>query len=264
MEGIHMYQLPEYYDWTSDGLDGDVAYYADLAMETGGPVLELGCGTGRCTLGIARHGIEAVGVDLEMQMLKKAEEKAEALDLTHLCKWIQGDMKEFRLERRFPLIIIPYRSFLHLMNTREQLAALGCIRQHLEEGGRFAMNVFVPHVEELVESEDRLLHRGTFTVPGSGDIVEVSDRTRYNHFYQTAEVIRYYERFHPEGRLVERIRTTFSLRYVYPVELNHLLRLAGFEITHRFGGFRREPFGPYSTELVIEAKKRGITGEETI
>lgn len=261
MEGIHMYQLPDYYDWTSDGLDGDVAYYADLAMDTGGPVLELGCGTGRCALGIARHGVEVVGVDQEIRMLDKAKEKAEAWGLSPLCKWVQGDMKDFRLDGHFPLIIIPYRSFLHLMNPREQLAALGCIRRHLQDGGRFAMNVFVPQLEQMMENQECLQHRGTFAIPGTGELVEVSDQTRYNHFYQTADVTRYYERFQAEGKSVERIRTTFSLRYVYPTELMHLLRLAGLEVTHRFGGFRREVFGPHSTELVVEARKTVKTGE---
>ncbi|MDR6227617.1 class I SAM-dependent methyltransferase [Desmospora profundinema] len=251
-----MYRFPDYYDWTSNGLDGDVAYYADLAINTGGPVLELGCGTGRCTLGIARHGVEVVGLDREVRMLDRAKEKAMAWGLVDRCEWIEGDMKEFNLERRFPLVIIPYRSFLHLMNAREQLAALGCIREHLEEEGRLALNVFVPHVEWMVEKEDCILHRGTFSIPGTGEVVEVSDRTRYDHFHQRADVARYYERFDPDGTTIERLRTTFSLRYVYPSELMHLLQLAGLEVTQRYGGFRREPFGPHSTELIVEARMR--------
>jgi ubiquinone/menaquinone biosynthesis C-methylase UbiE len=252
----NMYHLPNYYDWTSEGLDGDVSYYADLAMTTGGPVLELGCGTGRCLLGIARHGVEGVGLDREVRMLDRAKEKATAWGLSDSCEWVEGDMSDFDLGCRFPLIIIPYRSFLHLMNVQAQMAALGQIRKHLKEDGILALNVFVPHVEWMVEKEDLLLHRGTFPIPGTAEIVEVSDRTRYDHFQQRADVTRYYERFSPDGIALERLRTTFSLRYVYPSELIHLLSRAGFKVIQRYGGFRREPFGPHSTELIVEAKKQ--------
>ncbi|WP_229736083.1 class I SAM-dependent methyltransferase [Kroppenstedtia guangzhouensis] len=251
----HMYRWPDYYDWTSEGLDGDVTYYADLAMKAKGPVLELGCGTGRCTLGMARHGVEVVGVDKQPEMLAVAEKKAEAMGLSDRCRWVCEDMTALKLERRFSLVIIPYRSFLHLLHVRDQVATLQTIRHHLEDGGCLAFNVFVPDITQLAEEEKKLVHRGVFGIPGTGQTVEVYDYTEFDHFRQQAAVIRYYERFEAGGRLLERLRTRFSMRYVFPTELFHLLRLTGFEVVRRYGGFRKEPFGPESTELVIEAIK---------
>lgn len=72
---FHTYDWPDYYDWTSTGLDHDITYYTELAKQQGGPVLELGCGTGRCTLAIAREGIPVVGLDLSEPMLKRAEKR---------------------------------------------------------------------------------------------------------------------------------------------------------------------------------------------
>lgn len=252
-----MYRWPDYYDWTSEGLDGDVAYYAHLSMESGGPVLELGCGTGRCTLGIARHGMEVVGVDLQPEMIRMAEKKAKAMGLSDRCQWVCGDMRELELKREFPLVLIPYRSFLHLLRVKDQMATLRKVKEHLTEGGILAFNVFVPDLSQMAEEEERYVHRGHFPVPGTKETIEVFDYTEYEHFYQRANVTRYYERFAPDGVSLERLRTRFSIRYVFPTELFHLLNLAGFEVVHCFGGFRREPFGPESGELVVEARSQG-------
>lgn len=253
----HMYRWPDYYDWTSEGLDGDLSYYADLAMKVGGPVLELGCGTGRCTLGIARHGLDVVGIDRESIMLQQAARKAEAMGLAHSCRWIQGDMSQFELEEQYPLVVIPYRSFLHLMTPREQLDTLSCIHRHLKDDGILAFNIFVPHVRHMTEEDGKYLYRGSFPIPGTGSRVEVYDGLQFDHFNQHAFVIRYYERFDSQGRTEERLRTRFSLRYIYPAEVDLLLRSSGFEVCNRYGGFQREPFGPDSDELIIEARKAG-------
>ncbi|GGE27075.1 type 12 methyltransferase [Marinithermofilum abyssi] len=250
-----MYQWPDYYDWTSDGVEGDVEYYTELAVKSGGPVLELGCGTGRCSLAIARQGISVVGMDNEPAMLARAQAKSEALGLRDLCHWVEGDMSRLDLGERFPLIIIPYRSFLHLLTVKEQVSLLNAVRRHLPDDGMFAFNVFVPHISEMHDIDDRVVHRGTFPIPGDQGCIEVFDHTRFRHFLQQADITRYYERFDGKGASVERLRTAFRIRYVFPVELNHLLRLTGFEIVNRYGNFGKEPFHEHSTELIIEAKK---------
>ncbi|SFS99965.1 class I SAM-dependent methyltransferase [Marininema halotolerans] len=250
-----MYQFPEYYDWTSDGLHGDENYYRSLAQACQGPVLELGSGTGRITLSIAQLGIKITGVDSEPLMVQAARKKGENVGLSDQCQWIEENMTTFELGEKFPLIIIPYRSFLHLTTERDQRAALDRIHQHLTDEGLLAFNIFVPHPEQLVEEDERFVSRGSYPIPGSKDIVEVTDFTRFSHFFQRGDIWRYYERLDETGRSLERIRTNFSLRYIYPVELGYLLHTAGFEITARWGGFQHEPFGPRSQELVVEARK---------
>jgi ubiquinone/menaquinone biosynthesis C-methylase UbiE len=252
---VSAYSLPEYYDWISTGLDGDIAYYVGLAQKSGGPVLELGCGTGRCSLAIARTGIEVTGLDLSPEMLHRARKKAAEMGVSDRIRWVEGNMSHFDLGKRFRLIIIPYRSFLHLMTVREQLAALAAIRRHLEEDGLFAFNIFVPKVSDLAAQDRRMAYRGTFPVPGTDHLVEVHDWTEFDHFLQRARVIRYLERFDGEGRSLERLRTVFWFRYVYPTELFHLLRVAGFQVVNRYGDFKGRPFDRQSSELVVEAKK---------
>lgn len=253
---FYTYDLPDYYDWTSTGLDHDITYYTELAKQQGGPVLELGCGTGRCTLAIAREGIPVVGLDLSEPMLKRAEKKAKEMNLDGKIEWVHGNMADFRLDRKFPLIIIPYRSFLHLLTVRDQVNALKCIRHHLTDDGILAFNVFVPFIKHLYEMDNQYAYRGTFPVPGTEETVELYDFTEFDHFSQLAHVIRYFEHYSPSGRLKERIRTTFRLRYIYPSELNHLLTFCGFKVIRRYGNFRYQPFDNRSRELIIEAVKR--------
>src|SRR5215218_8149650 len=80
------------------------AFYRDLARKTGGPILELACGTGRLTIPLARDGHEVVGLDASRTMLRAARAKAEAEDLD--IAFVQADMRSFDLGQRFPLIIL--------------------------------------------------------------------------------------------------------------------------------------------------------------
>lgn len=123
----------------------DTPFYLALAREAaahGRAVLELACGTGRVTLPIAREGIEIVGLDNAAAMLAVARRKAAAEDLD--VTWVEADMRDFDLGRSFGLIIIPYRSFLHLLTDAGQAACLAAGYRHLMPGGRFALNFFAP------------------------------------------------------------------------------------------------------------------------
>jgi ubiquinone/menaquinone biosynthesis C-methylase UbiE len=125
----------------------DTPFYLALAREAaarGQAVLELACGTGRVTLPIAREGIEVVGLDNAAAMLDVARRKAAAEDLD--VTWVEADMRDFDLGRRFGLVIIPYRSFLHLLTDADQAACLDAVYRHLLPGGRFATNFFAPPV----------------------------------------------------------------------------------------------------------------------
>lgn len=255
MKTNSMYDWPDYYDWTSEGLDEDTTYYLDLARRTGGPVLELGCGTGRISLAIAREGIEVVGVDLSSQMLAYAQKKASALGLDPYVQWVEQDMIQLELHRKFPLVIIPYRSFLHVLHVPEQIRTLQRIYHHLTDEGMFAFNVFVPKPSDLTEMEGTYHFRGVFPIPGTTEEVEVYDTTEFNHFHQLVVVNRYYERFSKTGRSLDRIKTELKFRYIYPTELAHLLALCKFQIQKQYGSFTREPFYSESKELIIEASK---------
>lgn len=254
MASFH-YDWPEYYDIVSSGLDHDVEFYTELIRETKGPVLELGCGTGRVTLPAARTGKKIIGLDSSSAMLDKAVWKAKMARAEENLLFIEGDMRCFQLEERFSLVIIPYRSFQHLLSIKDQIAALKHIYQHLIPKGILAFNIFVPNVKQFQEEDEKSTARGIYEIPGSEDRLIVWDYTRFDHFQQIGEIIRQYDRVDVKGEVVQKIVAPIHLRYTYPVELHHLLKLAGFTILHQYGDFSGTAFGPESKELVIVARK---------
>src|SRR6187551_3241538 len=133
------------------GSSSDAAFYRELARESGGPVVEVGCGTGRVLLPIAALGIPCVGVDPSPAMLAvlRAKNPPPTVEL------VEGRMQTFELGgRRFPLVTAPFRVFQHLLDVEAQLAALANVRRHLAPGGAFALDVFDPKLAVLAAPDD--------------------------------------------------------------------------------------------------------------
>lgn len=255
MAANNMYSWAEYYDLTQSGLSGDIPFFLEMARQADGEILDLACGTGRISIPLAEAGHQVTGLDLSTEMLARAEQKAKERGVLDRLAFLQGDMRKFELRKKFPLIMIPFRSFLHLLHIHEQMKALSCIRQHLSPGGKFVMNVFVPAISHLYEESERMSLRGTYPLE-SGDEIAMWDYTRYDHFQQLCEVTRTYERTNNEGLVTEKVVGRFTLRYIFPAELHHLLRLNGFKVVQRYGSFNKDPFDQKSTELVIVAEAR--------
>lgn len=247
--------MPEYdrtdaglYDSYSTGLDGDEAFYVEEAKKADGPVLEIACGTGRIMIPIAESGVSIVGLDRAPAMLEVARRKIAALpdETRRRMQIVEGDMRTFSLERRFPLAIIPYRAFLHLMTADDQRRALTRIREHLTDGGRLVFNVFDPSIELIAAymrpPRGTLNHLGSFTHPETGRRVMVSDTRRYDPLEQTLEEHRFFEEVDEEGRVLSKTVTPLYLRYVYRFEMQHLLERCGYEVEALYGDFGRGPF----------------------
>jgi ubiquinone/menaquinone biosynthesis C-methylase UbiE len=219
---------------------GDAAFYRALAQETGGPVLELACGTGRVLLPIAALGIPCVGLDASPAMLAALRAKNPPANL----ELVEGRMESFDLgARRFPLITCPFRAFQHLLDMPAQLAALANVRKHLSPGGAFAFDVFDPKLSFLVASGDAERLDATFTRDG----VETRRfaRARTDLARQTLDVTFRFEPAQIAGN------TTVRLRWFYRYELEHLLARAGFTDVTIYGGYDRRPWRPEGETVVV-------------
>ncbi|RNB92246.1 class I SAM-dependent methyltransferase [Brevibacillus fluminis] len=249
----NMYSWADYYDLTQRGVPGDVPFYVETARKYGGDVLDLACGTGRVSIPLAEAGLEVTGMDLSSEMLTRAQVKAQEAGFSEQIAFLQGDMRKFELGKTFSVIMIPFRSFLHLLQIHEQMKTLSCIRRHLKPGGKLIMNVFVPKIEHLYEESEKMSLRSIFPLE-SGEQVAMWDYTRYDHFQQLSEVTRTYERLSPQGVVTEKVVGRFTLRYIFPTELHHLLRLNGFKVIERYGAFDKSPFDAKSSELILVAE----------
>ena len=250
--------VPAYAERTAD-----VAFYAGLAahLSLDAPVLELGCGTGRVTLPIARAGHSIVGVDSSSAMLERFRAKlaAEPPDVRARVTLHEADVRDFDVHvpggsRGFELAIAPFRVLQHMTTTDDQLRCLTTVRRHLAPGGRFAFDSFNPHFTKLTadrtaETEetpelqlpDGRTMRRTFRISRVHWVRQVSD----------VELI-YYVR---SGNDVERVVHKFEMRWYTASELEHLLARCGFELEARYGDFDKGPLDNDSPEIVIVAAR---------
>ena len=192
---------PDLYDAvTPVSLHGDVEWYRQKAETCGGPVLELGAGTGRVTLAIAEAGIPIHALDSSPEMLDALAAKlaARPQNLRDRVTPVGGDMRTFDLAERFALVILPFRAFLHNITDDDRLATLARVRHHLRPGGRLAFNVYHPSLEYMRNSSGALAGVwrwvGTFPRDDGGWIVR-SEATRYDTVRQQLQSEHRFEEF---------------------------------------------------------------------
>ncbi|MEN8098481.1 MAG: class I SAM-dependent methyltransferase [Chloroflexota bacterium] len=255
------YSSPDLYEATSGKYADDLAYYTDLAVNADGLVLELACGTGRVLIPIAESGVQIWGLDASDTMLARASSKVDQLptEVRQRITLQQGNMVDFKIDQRFKLIMIPFRSFLHVMTVKEQLEALVNFHTHLEESGLLALNFFQPSLS-LISSQSRptkenpkLIHQWTDPITNH----QWSSKSAVKHLIseQVIEEYRVFEEVDEQGKLLNKIERNMTLRWIYRFEFEHLLARAGFAVVSLYGDFERTPFGPDSNELVWIARK---------
>lgn len=237
----------------------DIGFFVDAARESGGPVLELGCGTGRVLLPTARAGVEVVGLDLSRHMLEVCGARlARELEAVRArVRLVEGDMRSFELRPGFALATLPFRPFQHLLTVADQLACLASIRRHLARGGRIILDLFNPSLDFLANARLGEEHgdEPEFETP---DGRRVYRRMRTLACDRAAQVNQHelvYYITHPDGRQ-ERVVHAFPLRYVFRFEAEHLLARAGFEVEHVYADYDKSPFGSkYPGELILVARR---------
>jgi len=254
-ESLFVEAYDAFYDQAPPQIAGDAAFYAKVARATGGPVLELACGTGRVALALAREGLDVTGVDLSEAMLSVARHRAAALpgEAQRRLSLIQGDMTGFTLERRFGFVFVAFRSFQHLLSTDLQGRALEAIRRHLEPASRLALHLFDPRLDLLTgESPLPITMAGTHATTGRHYRAEVL-RTRLDHLAQVRRDLWRYQELGPDGQALREETREMALRWTYRWELHYLLTLFGFSVEAEYSDFTRSP-PAYGKELIVVAQ----------
>lgn len=237
----------------------DVSFFVEAARDSGGPVLELGCGTGRILIPTARAGVEIVGADLSANMLRICRERLqqESEDTRARAQIVEADMRNFNLDRLFQLVTIPFRPFQHLTTVDDQISCLRTIHRHLADGGHLILDLFNPSLHALTRDNlgEEFGEEPAFEMKDGRRVVrhhKVTERDLFNQVNQS-ELIYYVT--HPDGR-EERLVHAFPMRYLFRFEAEHLLERCGFSVVEVFADYDRSPYGSkYPGELIIVAKK---------
>ena len=241
--------IPDFYDMTSFGVEGDSDFYLEEARGVTPPVLELACGTGRVVIPLAEAGIPVVGLDISPEMLAKARQKIAACpeEVQKRVELVEGDMRDLRLEQQFELILIPYRAFQHLMTPQDQRKALLNIRGHLSPKGHLIINLFDPRISRLVDSlaftgSAPRLSQDAFVHPVTGNRVLVWSSTKPSLEEQHVSELWTYEELNGNGETLRRQHRTLNLRWTYRYEMEYLFELCGYRVLVLYGDFKRGPF----------------------
>lgn len=258
---VRFYDRPslhvEAYDALHSDIPGgdDLAFFAALAKETGGPILELGCGTGRLTIPLAEAGFEVVGLDRSQAMLDMARRRLDTLDdaARRRVSLVEGDMRSYELEPTFGLIFAAFRVFMALIDPDEQLEALITARRHLRTDGRLALDVFDPRLDLLTPGTHPIARQVTGRLP-SGNVVEAGPFERTNDPLRQVlvERWRFVER-DAEGNEVRAEDEVLTMRWTYRYEMRHLLVRAGLDVVAEFGDYAGGP-PAYGAEQIWVAR----------
>lgn len=256
-DNLEAFSDPINYDH-EDSSDTGVAFYRALAMEAGGSVLEIACGTGRVTIPIAKLGFPTTGLDIVPGMLARAKMKSAGLPV----RWVEEDARTFNLHEQFRFIFLTGNAFQAFVTNVEQEAVLQRVHRHLHKEGLFAFETrnpllpntrtregFFPLLETHTEKQDRLPF-----INADGHEQHESLTQVYDPISQILHLTSQ-KRWH-DGEKEQTKITRTALRYTFPQELAALLYYNGFWIERQFGDWNYEPLRATSPSIISICRKR--------
>jgi SAM-dependent methyltransferase len=241
----------ELYDILLGTLDYGVDFYVDLAKAALGPVLDIGCGTGRIMLPCLRKGVDIDGLDLFEPMLARLRQSAAKLGLSP--RLYRADMEDFQIPRRYAMIMIPFNAFTHNLTQESQIRCLECCHEHLLPGGLLVFDGAFPGLHWIAgQPEDRVLEHQT-TDPRTGRMLRVFDTRSFDRVRQLQHSITEVESVAADGSVEVVQRSEYDTRWVYKEEMALLLRSAGYARWEINGDFDGRPLTKETDGMVVRA-----------
>ena len=215
-------------------LDATVDALALLAA--GGPALELGIGTGRVAVPLARQGVSVHGIDLSEAMVRQLRSKpgSDAISVT------LGDFATVRVGGTFRLAYLVFNTISNLTTQEEQVHCFLNVADHLEEGGRFLVEVGVPELQRLPPGETFVPSEVSSRHVCIDEIDVATQSLRSHHYFVRDDAVEHH---------------SIPFRYVWPSELDLMARLAGMTLVDRWADWDREPFTSVSRKHISVWRK---------
>ena len=253
------------YDLEHQDVTDDIVMYRNFAERCDGPVLELGCGSGRVSVALAKAGFQVTGIDESAAMLALAREHAAEAGVSQRVRFEQGDVRRLMsaersasVERsanapRFALAIYPLNGFLHLASGDDQRAALSNISQALLPGGLAIVDLPNPHTTFAPSLDGQLVTRRQFRSP-EGHMCLSMISTQTDLAAQVQHLLLIYDRTDDQG-IVHRVTVQTDLSFVYRYEMEYLLRQAGLKLDDVYGSYGLDPYESGSPNMLFAAYK---------
>jgi SAM-dependent methyltransferase len=243
-----------FYDWENAQTvqRRDVAFWERLAAAADGPVLELGCGTGRITVPVARAGAHVIGIDRSLPMLDRAGRRLRRVKLHRHARLICGDIRHLPFRAaRFPLVMAPYGILQSLTREPDLAATLQSVARVMPRGARFGIDL-VPDLPRWAEYASRKTLSGTM---GRDTTVSLVESVRQDRARKLTIFDQRYVTTRAGARRVHRFSLTFRTLSVRQVAAR--LERAGFRVDAVLGDYQGGPWDDRADVWVILATKRG-------
>jgi SAM-dependent methyltransferase len=241
-----------FYDWENAQTLGkrDVPFWRRLALAQRGPVLELGCGTGRVTFPLARDGVRIVGIDRSAAMLQRAVTRKRRLRKKQSIELIRGDIRHLPFPAdTFPLVIAPYGILQSLLRERDLAATLAAVHEALTPAGIFGLEL-VADLPAWQEYSNRVTLRGARR---NGARIRLTESVRQDRRRKLTLFDQVYEE--RRGRAVTTRHFTLTFRTLTVHQMASRLQKAGFQAVTLLGDYQGSPWDLRAEAWILLAQK---------
>ena len=243
-----------FYDWENARTLGrrDVPFWRQLATNARGPVLELGCGTGRISLPLGRSGCHLVGIDRSSAMLSRARQRVRRARLQRRVRLVRGDIRALPFVATFDLVIAPYGVLQSLLRERDLKATLSAVHRVLASGGTLGIEL-VADLPAWEEYRKRISLKGWRARQG-GSRITLVETVRQD----AARKLTIFDQEFTETRRNRKRTHRFSLtfRTLAVPQMTRRLEAAGFEVTALLGDYQGAAWDPRADVWIVIARKR--------
>jgi len=256
VDGHKYVNYADYYDCDVGNVTVDIPLFLEYAEQTGDPILELACGTGRILIPIAEAGYKIHGLDISENMLIIAEEKVKEKKLSNLVTLTIGDMANYDLaEKNFSMAFIAFRSFMHLYTQEDQLSCLECTFNHLKPGGLLIIDVYSPRFSKMAQPPDEKfrIHK-EYTLPNGNRVLNKRRWRGTDLVNQVNTEDLLFEEYNSQDVLVRSTVVPITTRYTFRYELQLLMERVGFRLKSVFKDFSKNPYDGVG-EIITVAEK---------
>jgi SAM-dependent methyltransferase len=246
--------IARFYDAENTDKDDDLRLYLELADRYGGPIVDIGCGTGRVMIPLAQQGYEVHGIDSEPAMLERARRRRDASPaLKNNMVLHQGDVLTYSLDHQFRLTLVPYNGLMHFHDQETQLAALRRLRAWTADDGLLVLDL--PNAGEVFATQetDAIMMERTFLEPESGHMVMQQSFSYLDRTQQLLRVTWIYDEITADG-VVKRTFAPLVLYYYFFSEVKLLLQMTGFEVEAVYGDTAYGPFEDGCERMIVFAR----------
>jgi SAM-dependent methyltransferase len=249
--------LEEFTDPLNDDLEQGplsqerIAFWCRMAQQFGGPVLELGCGTGLVAIPVAAMGLSVTGVDLAAPMLAHAQAKALRDDVD--VRWVQADVRELALPRRFGFVILTGNAFQAFLTKAHQQALMATVRGHLAPEGVFGFDTRNPAGHALRDEPEGPTEIDYIDLAGRRVLMSSSQR-----WDEAAQVMHWttYRRWTSQDGAPQERTTRIACRFMSPADIEDLLDAAGLDIVAQYGDWDFSPLRASGERLITLCRRR--------